>query len=339
MADFPFKPKVVGWELTKACNFRCLHCGSYAGEPHKDELTLQEGLALCRNLADLKCEVLTLSGGEPLLHPHWDEYAKALSSYGIRVYMITNGYFLEENIDRILASPLRRLGLSIDGLQSTHNYIRDNPRAFQKAMLGVKLLKEKGLTVGAVTHISKMNIKEMQELYDYFLTLHLDFWQIQITFLSGRMKEHEDFISNPEDMITIAKFIEKVRKAGKMVVDGGDNLGYYSRCDITAHPWKGCFAGRWLMGIEAEGSVKGCLSLPRELIEGNVRKRPLKEIWEDPQLFKYNRYFNPQDLQGNCSGCDKGSLCRAGCKVTAYSSTGSFFNNPYCLYRVEKHVG
>ena len=42
MSEFPFKPRVVGWELTLRCNMNCIHCGSSAGEPRPNELTEED---------------------------------------------------------------------------------------------------------------------------------------------------------------------------------------------------------------------------------------------------------------------------------------------------------
>lgn len=116
---FPFVPKVAGWELTRRCNMNCIHCGSSAGEAHEGELLVEEGERLCDDLADLGCQILTLSGGEPLLHPAWDRYAERLAHRGVRTFMITNGFLIKENLQRILASPVRRIGVSIDGCTVT----------------------------------------------------------------------------------------------------------------------------------------------------------------------------------------------------------------------------
>lgn len=334
--SFPFKPKIAGWELTKRCNFQCLHCGSSAGSARENELSLDEALNLIDQLADLGLEILTLSGGEPLMHQHWDKFAARLKEKGVTPYMISNGYYLEENVDRIMSSPLRRIGLSIDGPPEIHNHIRQNPQSYQKAMKGAKILKEKGISVGVVSHVSALNINRLDEMYSLFKTVPFDFWQIQLTFLSGRMKDHEKEVLKPDDMPQVAKFVEEQRKKKEMYVCGGDNLGYFSECDIVDKPWKGCHAGRWVIGIEADGHIKGCLSLPEIYREDNIRNRSLKDIWEDRNLFKLNRYFNPDDLGPSCRDCNKKLDCRAGCKVTAYSNTGNPFDNPYCLYKVEK---
>ncbi|MCE1246413.1 MAG: radical SAM protein [Firmicutes bacterium] len=340
MSDFPFKPEVVGWELTLRCNMNCIHCGSTAGEPRPNELTEKEGLDLIDQMAELGTKILTLSGGEPLMHPSWHIYAKKLVEKGIAAYIITNGLLLEAAIPKMLEAGMRRIGVSIDGMEKTHNFIRNHPNSFQIAMKGIKKAIENGIAAGAITHISKANIGEMEDMYQHFLKVGLSFWQIQITFSQGRMKTHDDYALDPQQMLDIADFIYKKQQEGKMQVVPGDNMGYYCEPPITKRPFKGCFAGRHLMGVDADGSIKGCLSLPREFVEGNIRTESLRTIWEDPQRFKYNRYFSTDMLEGYCKDCPKGDPCRGGCTVTAYAATGSKFNNPYCVYRVmrEKQV-
>ena len=67
MTDFKFYPWSVVWEITFACNMRCLHCGTSAGKKRPDELNTHEALQLIDELADLGADNITLSGGEPLL--------------------------------------------------------------------------------------------------------------------------------------------------------------------------------------------------------------------------------------------------------------------------------
>ena len=258
-----FIPKVVGWEITKKCNMRCIHCGSRAGESRENELSIEEGLKLCDDLADLGCEVLTLSGGEPLTHPGFDIYAKRLLSRGIKTFLITNGLLIEDKLDRIVASGLKYIAISIDGTEDHHNYTRQNSKSYEKIFSSARLLRDHGIKVGAVTHVSKINISDLEDMYEKFVEEGFHLWQIQITFLSGRMKDHEDLSCSHEDLIRIAKFVDAKRKENKLTIINGDNFGYYSSYNITDTKWKGCFAGRWLLGIDADGSIKGCLSMPK----------------------------------------------------------------------------
>jgi hypothetical protein len=89
MADFEGFPFVIGWELTLACNLRCRHCGSSAGLPRTNELTLEEALALCNDLPALLVQEVDFTGGEPLMRSDWPVIAGRLSQLGIKTKVIT----------------------------------------------------------------------------------------------------------------------------------------------------------------------------------------------------------------------------------------------------------
>ncbi|MFA5138180.1 MAG: radical SAM protein [Elusimicrobiota bacterium] len=336
MSDFPFKPRVVGWELTLRCNMQCIHCGSSAGNPRPDEMNEAEGFSLIDQMVELGTEIVTLSGGEPLTQPSWPKYAERLVKAGVATYMITNGLLLEKSLPAVVGSGLKRIGISFDGTEKTHDFIRNRQGSFTAARRAAGKAKGAGLTVGAITHVSRANFQDLEGMYRAFTEIPLDYWQIQITFKQGRMKEHDTLSLDPKELPALARFVSEKQALQGLDVVAGDNLGYYCEPDIRKKPWKGCFAGRHLMGVDADGSIKGCLSLPREFVEGNIRKEPLRKIWEDPQRFKYNRYFSPDMLKGHCAGCPKAEPCRGGCTVTAYSATGNRFDNPYCVFGLSR---
>ena len=154
------------------------------------------------------------------------------------------------------------------------------------------------------------------------------------------MKEHDQYALRPEQIPQIVEFVHSCQQRDGIRVVAGDNLGYYEVPSIREKPWKGCFAGRHVLGIDADGTVKGCLSLRREAFsEGNIREEPLRKIWEDPQRFKFNRYFSPDMLTGHCTNCPHAIPCRAGCVVTSHGATGNRFDNPYCAFRIQSGKG
>ena len=125
--------------------------------------------------------------------------------------------------------------------------------------------------------------------------------------------------------------------------DGGDvqtfNMGYMTRDDprlrtpprIDSRCWLGCFAGIKAIGIQSDGAVKGCLALTDDAIEGNLRETPLKEIWNDPNRFAYNRRFTPASLSGACAECQFKEACRGGCTALAMSVHGKPNVSTHCF--------
>ena len=71
-------------------------------------------------------------------------------------------------------------------------------------------------------------------------------------------------------------------------------------------------------------------------IEGNLRERPLADLWRDETTFAYNRGFSTDLLDGRCRGCEHGAACRGGCRDHAAAFTGHRYEYPFCLHRWER---
>jgi radical SAM protein with 4Fe4S-binding SPASM domain len=88
------------------------------------------------------------------------------------------------------------------------------------------------------------------------------------------------------------------------------------------------------MGLEADGTVKGCPSLPTVgYTGGNVRTLRLEDIWNQAPEIHFGRLRSVEDLWGACRTCYYADVCRGGCTWTAHSLFGRPGNNPYCHYR------
>lgn len=340
-----YYPKYCVWEITFACNMRCNHCGSKATSvKRKEELTINEAYSVAGELAELGCERITLSGGELFLRSDWHLIAQRLKNNRINVGLITNGYLIKENLSKIDSLlPLDVVAISIDGAPKTHNAIRGISDSFEKSYEAFRLLKKAGAATGAVTSVSKINIKDLEEIYKILCELQVNSWQIQMVFLGGRMREHPHDCPTPSDMIEVANFIAEKRKEKLINVFPADCIGYYTSLERKIRPqiWNGCYAGQYVLGIEANGNIKGCLSLAPELhennpfVEGNVKIEPLADIWNKPGAFSYNRNFDLRKIKGLCRKCRYKRECRAGCNSTSYFYHNNTYQTEYCIYQEE----
>jgi len=122
-----------------------------------------------------------------------------------------------------------------------------------------------------------------------------------------------------------------------------NNIGYYGPHELTlrsrpggteAH-WSGCRAGVNVIGIESDGTVKGCPSLPTApYAGGNVRDLSLEQIWEHGAAIGFARDRSLDELWGFCKSCYYAETCRGGCSWTAHCTLGRRGNNPFCYHRV-----
>ena len=133
------------WEITLACCFSCRHCGSRAGKARENELSTAECLNVARQLAEMGCRRVSLIGGEVFMRPDWAEIAGALTSRGIRVCIITNGFVFS---DRLLAAikgiNLESVAVSLDGDRETHDGIRQEG-SFDRAVTAIEKLRSAGM--------------------------------------------------------------------------------------------------------------------------------------------------------------------------------------------------
>lgn len=343
-----FKPRIAVWELTLRCNLNCRHCGSRAGKARQDELTLDEALALVDDLAKMGCKQLTLSGGEPLLYENWPRIAERAIERGILVGLISNGVLWNDAHARVA----KRLGLntvafSLDGFRESHEYQRRVPGQWQKVLDAVDSCVAHGIKSSVVTTINRRNLSELESLRELLAAHGVSRWQVQFATPSGNMADHRSLLMEPEDLLEVIPRIAKMCTDKKLPrVFTGHNVGYYGeyeepmRNNAELLPvWTGCTAGCSVIGIESNGNIKGCLSLPSAMngvdrfVEGNVREAPLAEIWKKSGSFAYNREFTLETLGGFCRTCDYAEICRGGCTWTTFSEHGPVRDNPYCYWR------
>lgn len=343
MNEFQLFPHTVVWEITFACNMRCIHCGTSAGKRRPDELTTSEALGLIDQLAGLGCKSITLSGGEPLMREDWRQLAERIKHHDIQLYMVTNGYALTPEIARDLAAlKFDHVGVSLDGTESVHNYIRQRDDSFERATNAMRYMDAAGARFCALTQVSNINLGELDALHGLLVDLKCRIWRIQMTTSTGRMKSHQDLVLTLDNYPKLIDKCLELKKATDIKIDVGENIGYYGckgNALVDDEPYFGCYAGTRIAGIESNGDVKGCLSMPEEFVEGNIRKSSFTEIWNNPNGFAYNRKFTRDTAEGPCHDCRYLPLCRGGCATTSVSATGCRANNPYCIYQIEQAQG
>lgn len=338
-----FYPHTVTWELTNRCNACCIHCGSRSGASRENELTENEALQLCEDLHELGTKDISIIGGEFFLSPFWEKLVSKLKGYGIKVNLLTNGILLnDENIQRLLTLDIRAISVSIDGIGEIHDYFRGVPGIYGTAIANIRKAKDAGMSISINTAVSKHNMHQLTDMFKILSDLGVFSWQLQGLEDYGRAKDNPSLALTVEDLYAIVKKVAELRKDSKMKIFLADNIGYFTcfEKEVRDKPFGGCIAGRYNLGIQSNGDLRGCLALLDECHSaGNIRQRSLKEIWTDPNSFKEFRYKPLEKMCGFCSECDYAVICRAGCPSLAYSLTGSYYENPHCLHKYEVENG
>ncbi|MCA9708349.1 MAG: radical SAM protein [Myxococcales bacterium] len=338
------RPEYVVWELTLRCDLACRHCGSRAGRARPDELDTGEALDLVEQLAALGAEEVTIIGGEAYLRDDWHVIARALTDAGVVVSMTTGGRNLTpERVALAKQAGIKTVSVSIDGLERTHDHLRALAGSHAAALRALRALRDAGIPRSVNTQLCGINLREIEPLLELIAEHEIHSWQIQITVAMGRAADHPELLLQPWQMLELMPMVARIAErcdALGIRLWPGSNVGYFGpyesrlrREHADAHQ-RGCEAGVRSLGIEANGDIKGCPSLPTgDYVGANVREHRLREIWQRAAALRFNRERGTEDLWGHCARCYYASVCKAGCTWTGHVLFGRRGNNPFCHHR------
>ena len=343
------RPVYAVWEITLACDLACRHCGSRAGRDRPDELSTAEALDLVEQMADLGVKEVSLIGGEAYLRGDWLDLIAALTKRGIAVSTTSGGRGLTKDvIVNAKAAGLRAASISIDGDEATHDRLRGVAGSYRSAFDALHALRECGVRSSCNTQVNRLSVPVLDATLDAIAAAGVTTWQVQLTGPIGRAADEPEILLQPYDLLNVIPQLAALKQRAATLgvrMYPGNNVGYFGPYEsiLRGHYFRGhggtCGAGRATLGIEANGAIKGCPSLPTTpYTGGNVRDAKLQDIWERAAALRFTRDRTVDDLWGYCRTCYYAESCMAGCTWTSHSVLGKPGNNPLCHHRaIEMH--
>lgn len=340
------------WEITLKCNLACSHCGSRAGDARTDELSTEECMDLVHQMADVGITEVTLIGGEAFLRGDWLEIAEEINACGMRCTMTTGGYGISrETARRMKKAGIYNVSVSVDGLEEVHDKLRGKPGSWKQCFKTMEHFRAIDLPFGCNSQINRLSAPQFPILYEKLRDAGMLAWQIQLTVPMGNAADHSEILLQPYELLDLYPMLsyvtERAHTVDKVQIQPGNNIGYYGpyerqlRGRGSGDPWKmwaGCLAGMSVLGIEADGAIKGCPSLPTgPYTGGNIREHSLRDIVENTPELTFNTTIGTPEatshMWGFCKSCEFAELCRGGCSWTSHVFFNKRGNNPYCHHR------
>jgi radical SAM enzyme (rSAM/lipoprotein system) len=300
------------WECTSRCNVACLHCGSDCRMDEHPDMPAEDFLRVTKQVSehyDPHKVMIVITGGEPLLRKDLAEVGKELYNQGFPWGFVTNGYALTpERFRSLIDSGLRSVTVSLDGFESSHNWLRGNPKSFAKAVDAIKLLiAEPGLVYDVVTCINQRNFSEIPQMKQFLTELGVKRWRIFTICPIGRARNNPELHIDQEQFVWLMDFLKEGRKEGLIKMSYGceDYLGDYET--EVRDGFYFCRAGVNIASVLADGSINACPNINRAYNQGNIYKDDFMEVWN-------NRFESFRDREwmrnGICSDCKQFKWCR-----------------------------
>ncbi len=345
-------PPVVVWNVTQRCNLHCLHCyASSQDRPYPGELTTAEGLVLLADLAGFGVPVVLFSGGEPLTRPDLFTLMWRARELGMRTVLSTNGTLIgAAEAAALRAVGVSYVGVSLDGLERTHDRVRGARGAFQAALAGIKACQAAGLRVGLRVTVHRCNAAEVPELLRLMEEERIDRLCLYHLAYAGRGARIASYdLSPPETRALLEELFGWV--ASWPNGDPREVLTVDNHAD-------GPFLYLWLRrhrpqraaevvellgrnGGNQSGVRIACVS-PRgdvhpdqfswHQVFGNVRERPFSLIWSDEThpLMAFYRHRRGR-IGGRCRSCRFFDWCNGNLRVRAEVAGGDLTGeDPAC---------
>lgn len=319
------------WECTTRCNLHCLHCGSDCSQDSSGkDMPLNDFLAALDTIepkADNLMVVLT--GGEPLLRNDIELCGKEIRKRGARWGLVSNAmlYDREKHIS-LLNAGIGALTFSLDGLQTSHNWLRNSEKSFSKFDIAVSLAAGSSrLNFDVVTCVNKRNLDELQMIYNYLIDKDVRSWRLFTIFPIGRAVENPELFLSDSQFVSLLDFIQEKRRKKKIDLKFSCE-GYVGKYELKVRDsFFFCHAGINIGSILADGSISACPNIDRSFSQGNIYTDNFFQTWQT----KYKVFRDKSwTKKGNCNACTEYSFCEGNGFHNHHTKSP---DSPFCHYR------
>lgn len=191
-------PLVLMLEPLFRCNLACSGCGKiqHPTEVLKRNLTPEECFTA---VEECGVPVVSIPGGEPLLHPQIDEIVRGLVERKKFVYLCTNALLLEKSLDKFQPSPYLTFSVHLDGWREHHDRCVDRPGVFDKAIGAIRTAKARGFRVTTNTTVFEgTDPQKMQAFFDFLEELGIDGMMVSPGYSYEWAPDQENFLKREQ---------------------------------------------------------------------------------------------------------------------------------------------
>jgi len=300
------------WECTLRCNLSCRHCGSdckaVAGCPDMPAEDFLQVIEQITPHVNPNRTMIIFTGGEALLRNDLEACGLELYRRGFPWGLVSNGMLLNRSrLDSLLAAGLHSITISLDGFEEAHNWLRQHPQSYARALNAIRMLtKEKEIVWDVVTCVNKKNINQLEEFKEFLIASGVKDWRIFTIFPVGRGAQFPELQLSNEEFTSVLDFIRTTRKEKRIRLNYGCEgfLGEYEM-EVRDHFYE-CYAGVNVASVLADGSISACPSIRANFNQGNIYKDNFMDVWNNRfQPFRNREWAR----KGRCADCSMFRYC------------------------------
>ena len=343
--DVPIILDEIDLHITNRCNLKCNFCSVKANEHNYNDLSLKQIFQIISQAHNLGMKELHLTGGEPALRQDLEQIINYAFKKGIKTRVITNGTLInKERLYRLQDAGLLNIMVSIDGLEQTHNMMRDSSTAWEKAINCVEMAVNLGFQTRIASVAFKNNLNEIPKLMEIANCLGTHIFSIFIGSPLGRGIKLKDQVIDSHTwylfLKTLLKDISKLRYGHNMEIIAEQGFLWSDTKGFNPDNIKGRGTGcstllknfDYLI-VKGDGNLYPCIFFLHNGVSlGNIIKQSFKSALVYAKKQKsYKKFVKPKNA---CKDCKFNFSCNGGC--SGYSFL--YFKNwhkpdPRCMFQ------
>lgn len=302
------QPLYMTFEITMSCPLKCRHCYNFDRLLPKvvpNQLSREEIIHTIPKLAEAGVLSLAFTGGEPLTHPHLNEFVEVARKNHFLIKIKTNGILLDE--EKVLS--LKKAGVndydfSLYGASNeTYEKFCDIAQGFSKVKKAIEILIAQDYKPQINIVLHRHNVSEFADMIKFCQSLNLKFnTSLEIT-------DRYDLTSSNDYVITKDQYVELMTGEYSHLFLGQNLTG-----DLQ------CPCAQANAAISVTGDVYPCIGAP--IKAGNIREEEFSHIWKHSKVLNDIRKIKNEDFE-ECFPCPDKNFCQRS-SGSAYINTGNY---------------
>jgi MoaA/NifB/PqqE/SkfB family radical SAM enzyme len=247
-------PLIITWSLTHRCNLDCHYCG-FPHLEHK-ELSRDNLLQLLDTFASQGLKVISITGGEPLISPHFKEFVLRARHHGILLNLNTNGLMVPANID-FIKKHFYQVTISLDGPPEVNDPIRGD-NSSKKALTAIELLKHHRIGHHVTCVITKSSAYNISKIVEYSKEIKTPFsYQLVFDKTLATFSSHAETLL-PVDILKCLDDLMTLKLESPKSIKNSYKYFEVLKSQILNSKKVDCRAGEIFLRVEPNGDIRKC---------------------------------------------------------------------------------
>lgn len=308
-------PYTAQWDVTFACNFKCVFCLTSSGRPLPNELTTDQAIEMIDNFYDEGIWFLKILGGEPFFRKDMIKILHHAANKGMILSFSTNASLITEekaNALREIRNSIAYIQMSLYGYnEETYQKVTGDSRNFKRALNGLKLLCDKGLEVSVLTVATDDNADKIPAYFEIAKQYGAAEFRLTPEVSLGRAaeKDYKEIDSTPmiwkkliDGLNTITS--DSNQNDPEVIIDARPlPASYLHKLTGLSYFYENCTAATSMIYIDPTGEASPCPFLKQtpddlkekysDITSSNIMNQSFHDIWNSESFDKFRSYYDP----------------------------------------------